>query len=62
MVPNQKEPAILDWRNQATNDLAKIEIWWSGRYKGYNVGVATGGALLVLDVDTKSAGNSYAST
>ena len=53
MVPNQKEPAILDWRNQATNDLAKIEIWWSGRYKGYNVGVATGGGLLVLDVDTK---------
>jgi hypothetical protein len=26
MVPNQKEPAILDWRNQATNDLAKIDL------------------------------------
>jgi hypothetical protein len=53
MVPNKKRSAIKDWRKQATTNPALIQTWWSERYKGYNVGVATGRGLLVLDVDTK---------
>jgi hypothetical protein len=51
-----KIPAITDWPNRATNDIAQIEKWWSGEFRGHNVGIAAGRGLLVLDFDAKKGG------
>ena len=44
-----KRPATPHGCLDATTDPAQIAAWWSG--KDYNVGIAAGGGLVVLDVD-----------
>ena len=53
---NAKQPAISNWQQAATSDKARIYAWFLDRnapFKGYNVGVATGQGLVVLDFDCK---------
>jgi len=50
--PNSKVPAVSDWQSLATVDADAIQAWWQSN-PDYNVGVATGGGLLVVDVDVK---------
>jgi len=47
-----KQPLVVDWPHQATNDLARLE-FWSKRFTGCNWGAVTGEAagFFVLDVD-----------
>jgi len=47
-----KTPATSDGFKSATTDPAKLAEWFGGGAK-YNIGLATGGGLLVLDLDTK---------
>lgn len=51
--PNTKRPkAGLPWKAAATSDPAEIETWWAEN-PDYNIGVAAGQGLLVVDADTK---------
>lgn len=52
LLPNSKRPAIDKWPLKATNDRKTLERWFDSS-KGYNVGVATGHGLIVVDVDVK---------
>lgn len=52
LVPNKKRPAIKRFYDEATTDPALIRAWWSER-PDYNIGVATGGGLIVVDIDAK---------
>src|ERR1700693_5712122 len=55
----RKIPAMSGWQEAATTDLSVIHIWFvdnrvEGRlYDGLLVGMATGEAAIVLDIDTK---------
>jgi hypothetical protein len=44
-----KRPAIKDWPNMATSDPHKIKAMWGD--EPFNIGVATGQGLMVLDFD-----------
>ena len=48
-------PRDFAWKAEATNDTAKITAWWTSHPR-CNVGVATGGGLVVVDVDTRVPG------
>lgn len=53
---DQKSPAHDGWQAQATTDPTRIDELWRdpfGEVIPYNVGVATGAGLTVLDVDVK---------
>lgn len=50
---NSKTPALKDWPDRATDDRRQIESWWSADHD-FNIGIATGRGLLVVDADTKS--------
>jgi hypothetical protein len=41
----------------ATTDFATIEGWWRGKYRHCNIGMATGGKVWALDVDTDDDGD-----
>lgn len=61
LIPNSKLPAIKDFTNRATQEVAQLRKWWSE--KDYNIGIATsifghGDALLVVDVDEKGKNGS----
>lgn len=60
----QKLPAIKEWQKHATNDAAKIQ-QWAAKFPDCNWGVAADrfkdGALLVLDIDHRSAKDGEAS-
>jgi hypothetical protein len=45
-----KHPRLARWPQLATTDPQRIQRWWS-RWPTSNVGIATGGGLLVLDAD-----------
>ena len=45
-----KRPATAHGFQDATTDPSKLSSWWSTA--PYNIGIATGGGLVVLDVDT----------
>lgn len=45
-----KHPRIKAWQVNATTDRAQIEKWWS-RWPQSNIGIATGGGLVVTDLD-----------
>lgn len=47
--PNGKAPATPHGCKEATEDPCQIAAWWAN--VPYNVGIATGGGLVVLDVD-----------
>ncbi len=57
---NDWRPAIKGWQDAATTDEAQIRKWW-GNGHAYNVGVATGKGLLVVDIDNKKGKNGSAS-
>ncbi|MBO6539868.1 MAG: bifunctional DNA primase/polymerase [Rhizobiaceae bacterium] len=53
LAPNSKiPPAGLLWKQAATTDSAQIRRWWQGE-PTYNIGVATGYGLLVVDADVR---------
>ena len=45
-------PKGLAWKAEATTDPARLTAWWAEN-PSYNIGVATGGGLIVIDVDPK---------
>lgn len=47
---NSKHPRIRAWQTHATIDPATIEAWWR-KWPDANIGIATGGGLVVLDLD-----------
>lgn len=47
--PGAKAPAFEDWQQRASRDRRVIRSWW--RARPYNVGILTGGHLLVVDLD-----------
>ena len=49
LKPCAKSPLLVRWPKRASTDAAKIRRWWQ-MWPDANVGIATGG-LLVLDVD-----------
>lgn len=64
LVPNDKKPAIDDWKQQASDAPDRIHRFWSEALSGdpldYNIGIATGSGLIVLDVDNKDGKNGSA--
>ena len=50
--PNSKEPATAHGFKDATADAGQVDRWWA-KQPDYNVGIATGAGLLVVDVDDK---------
>ncbi len=56
--PRDKVPATAHGCKDATTDPARIAAWWDGTYL-YNVGIATGGGVVVLDVDVNHAAGKY---
>lgn len=58
LTPGGKTPALAtDWKAIATTDPERIRaMWWDpvmGVDQPYNIGIATGQGLVVLDVDMK---------
>jgi len=54
LSPNSKvPPKEFPWKDEATTDEAKIRQWWEENPK-YNIGVAAGHGLLVVDADCKN--------
>lgn len=51
LKPGDRTPAYKGWQGEATTDEAAIQRLWNGTE--YNVGVATGDGLAVIDVDVK---------
>jgi hypothetical protein len=50
--PGGKRPAVDRWEQRATADPEYVSSAWSGRWSGYNVGVACGPSrLIVVDLD-----------
>lgn len=49
--PGDRTPAHKGWQEEATTDEAQIRRTWNGT--DYNIGVATGGGLAVIDIDIK---------
>ena len=47
-----KTPALVAWQHAATTDPATVGEWCL-RYGDQNIGIATGGQLVVIDVDRK---------
>ncbi|MCI9093141.1 MAG: AAA family ATPase [Coprobacillus sp.] len=53
LAPNSKSGQVLrSWKKEATTDIEKIKKWWNTN-PNYNIGIATGEGLLVVDVDVK---------
>lgn len=53
LAPNSKSGQVLkSWKNEATTDLVTIKKWWNTN-PNYNIGIATGGGVLVVDIDVK---------
>lgn len=57
LKPGQKIPAFAGWQDQATSNPERARDLWSEALSGdpldFNIGIATGAGLLVLDVDNK---------
>ena len=57
LVENGKTPLFPGWPRKATTDRDTIKSWWvdgvTGWQQDFNIGVATGHGLVVLDVDVK---------
>ena len=52
LMPKSKDPATPHGFHDATTDVDKIKQWWAVDSR-YNVGIATGEGLCVIDVDDK---------
>lgn len=51
-----KHPRINQWQHDASTDPVVIQRWWR-TWPDANIGVATGGGLVVLDVDPRNDGD-----
>jgi hypothetical protein len=55
--PGHKYPGIDNWQNLATDDTDVVTSWFTGDYKSYGIGIATGrtkhGQIFVVDVDDR---------
>lgn len=51
-----KHPTIPHGSRGASDSLQTITSWWSTWYPGANIGVATGGELVVIDIDISKGG------
>lgn len=61
--PDDKRPAVREWKRKATRDAERIKRWWDEN-PDYNIGVWTerygdNGALVVPDVDCKGGKPGY---
>lgn len=56
--PREKAPATTHGCKDAATARGQIAAWWNGTYL-YNVGIATGGGIVVLDVDVDHARGKY---
>ncbi len=56
--PREKVPATAHGCKDAATDPGQIAAWWDGIHL-YNVGIATGGGLVVLDVDINHYAGKY---
>jgi hypothetical protein len=66
LIENGKTPAIQGWPTKATSDTAQITRWWgpdpaTGWTPDFNIGVATGQGLVVLDIDCKNGAKGFES-
>jgi len=52
LIPNANRPAFKRWQEKATTDENTLSAWWADE-PNYNIGVATGQGLLVVDADCK---------
>ena len=50
--PKEKVPLAKGWQDQATDDPEAVARLWDARPQA-NIGVATGGGIVVVDVDRK---------
>jgi hypothetical protein len=48
-----KEPLHKGWQEEATTDVERVAALWRGRVPEANIGIRTGGDVLVIDVDIK---------
>ena len=46
---------LKSWTNEATNEISRIEFWWS--QANYNIGLVTGNGVIVIDIDNKGQKN-----
>jgi hypothetical protein len=51
-----KLPRLVAWPVQATTDEATVRRWW-GTWPTADIGIATGGGLVVVDVDPRHGGD-----
>ncbi len=56
--PKGKAPATAHGCKDASADPGQIAAWWDGAYL-YNVAIATGGGIVVLDVDVNHNAGKY---
>jgi hypothetical protein len=54
--PGGKLPLVKEWQRRATTDEEQIHRWWE-RWPQANIGLATGGGKMVLDVDPRHSGD-----
>ena len=53
LAPNSKgKQVVSSWKEEATDNPIEIMNWWNIN-PNYNVAIATGNGLLVIDIDTK---------
>jgi hypothetical protein len=52
--PNDKRPAVTGWQQRATTDPERIERCWGS--VTFNIGLATGSGLVVIDLDQPKPG------
>jgi hypothetical protein len=52
--PNGKWALHTGWQAEATTDIEKVAAMWAGRRPEPNIGIRTGGELLVIDPDIKN--------
>jgi len=61
LLPNGKTPAVEGGVTRASSDPERVHRFWSEAFSGepldYNIGIATGDGLLVLDIDNKNGKN-----
>ena len=56
--PKEKVPATAHGCKDAVTDPGQIAAWWDGIHL-YNIGIATGGGIVVLDVDVNHYAGKY---
>jgi hypothetical protein len=56
VIPCKDKAGIHNWPTRATTWEKQIREWFTGRYRGYNLGVVLGDEFLLVDLDTKKNG------